>query len=132
MVQEESSVTLGGKLPDIALPTLPGAYFKLIKIIDSGTTDREQISKILVRDPVLCAQVLKLANSAYFSAGRSVQSVDDAIKILGTDVLVTLALTVYVIDAFNDMDSSLMNMKKFNRLQVFLISLTHYNFSIFY
>lgn len=113
MVQEEKPDTAAGMLPGIALPSLPEAYFELKKIIDSDTADREQISKILVRDPVLCAQVLKLANSAYFSGGRSVQSVDDAIQILGTDVLVTLALTVYIIDAFKDIDPRLMDMKKF-------------------
>ena len=113
MVQEEKPNSPGELVRGNALPSLPEAYFELRKVIDSDTADLGHISQILKHEPVLSAQVLRLANSAYFSGSRSVDSVDDAIQIVGTDVLVTLALTIYIIDAFKGIDPGLMNMKKF-------------------
>jgi HD-like signal output (HDOD) protein len=113
MVLEQWADSAAEMVRGAALPSLPEAYFELKKVIDSDTADREKISQILLREPVLCAQVLKLANCAYFSGGRSVQSVNDAIHILGTDVLVTLALTIYILDAFKGIDPELVDMKKF-------------------
>ena len=95
------------------LPTLPEAYLELRAAIDSETTDIEDIAKLLTRDPVMCAKTLKLANSAYFSSGRSVETIDDAIHIIGTDVLATIAMSVYVLDVFFGIDSDLVDMKKF-------------------
>ena len=104
MVQEEKPGNPAELVRGSDIPSLPEAYFELKKVIDSETADLEHISEILIRDPVLCAQVLKLANSAYFSGGRPVLLIEDAIQILGTDALVILALTVYIINAFKGID----------------------------
>jgi len=97
----------------INLPTLAEAFFDLKRAIDSHTTDRGLISKILMRDPVMCARTLKLANSAYFMSGREIQTIDDAVQILGTNVLTSIAMAVYVVDSFRGIDSDLVDMKKF-------------------
>jgi len=95
------------------LPTLAEAFFDLKRAINSNTTDREQISKILMRDPVMCARTLKLANSAYFMSGREIETIDDAVQILGTNVLTSIAMAVYVVDSFREIDSDLVDMEKF-------------------
>lgn len=95
------------------LPSLPEAFFSLKNAIDSRTTDREQISQILMRDPVMCARTLRLAQSAYFISNKIIETVDEAVQVLGTNVLSTIAMGVYVVESFNGIDSDLVDMKKF-------------------
>jgi HD-like signal output (HDOD) protein len=42
-----------------------------------------EIAELIEADPVLSAKLLRLANSSYFQVSRSIESVDDAIRILG-------------------------------------------------
>jgi HD-like signal output (HDOD) protein len=116
------------------LPSLPEAFFKLQSAIDSKTSDRDQISRILMRDPAICARTLKLANSAYVMSNQKIETIDDAVKILGTDTLVSIAMAVYIIESFSGIDSNLMDMKKFwkqsIRMAIAVKTIAHFCLSI--
>jgi putative nucleotidyltransferase with HDIG domain len=58
------------------------------------------LKKIIQIDPPLTARVLKLANSAYYSPGRKISDIQEAIIRLGFDTVKELALSQKVCEIF--------------------------------
>lgn len=65
------------------LPGMPGAAVKLLALVDDPAVSLGRIEEILRQDPGLTANVLKLANSAYFGIPARVGSVRQAVMLLG-------------------------------------------------
>lgn len=80
------------------LPTLPGMIDKISKAVESKRFSAADIGKLISRDQVLTAKVLKLANSAFFGFSRKVGSLTQALVLLGFDVVKGLILTSSVFD----------------------------------
>ncbi len=83
------------------LPTLPTTVAKLIEVIDQPATSAQSLSNIVSGDQVLTAQILKLANSAYYGFPRKINTITLAIVVLGYETLKNLVLSVTVIDRFS-------------------------------
>ena len=66
-----------------SFPSMPGAAVNLLALIDNPEINLFQIEKRLRQDPGLTANLLKLANSAYFGIPTKVGSVRQAILLLG-------------------------------------------------
>ncbi|MEO7733237.1 MAG: response regulator [Kofleriaceae bacterium] len=81
------------------LPTPPGIFFDLARLIQSPTTSVSDVAKVVTRDPALSAKLLQLVNSAYFGTGQSTTSIEQAVALLGTDRLRYIALTASVFSA---------------------------------
>jgi len=75
-----------------AFPAMPGAALKLMTLADAPGTTVQQIEDILRQDPGLTANLLKLANSAYFGIPSKVGSVRQALMLLGLKRLVQLVV----------------------------------------
>jgi HD-like signal output (HDOD) protein len=65
------------------LPTVPRVTHRVIASFGSENVTVGEIAQLIEADPVLSANLLRLANSSYFQVIRSIESVDDAIRILG-------------------------------------------------
>ncbi len=100
------------------LPSLPEVFLELKAAINSNIIDRKQISKILMRDPAMCTRTLRLAKSAYFISAREIETIDDAVQTIGTNALTSIAMAVYVVDVFKNIDSDLVDMEKFWRQSI--------------
>lgn len=83
------------------LPTLPTTVARLIDIIDRPDTSAQDLSRIISSDQVLAAQILKLANSAYYGFPRKINTITLAIVVLGFETIKNLVLSVSVIDRFS-------------------------------
>ncbi len=66
-----------------AVPAAPRMYFQLARLIRDPEIGLTRIAGELSQDPALVARVLRLCNSAYFSAGREVTDVRSAVTRLG-------------------------------------------------
>ncbi|MBN2526221.1 MAG: HDOD domain-containing protein [Deltaproteobacteria bacterium] len=66
------------------LPTLPTAVAQLSRLIASPTSSAKDFETVIRPDPSLTANLLRLANSAYFGLRREVISVKQAITLLGS------------------------------------------------
>jgi HD-like signal output (HDOD) protein len=86
---------LGRARQEIArLSSLPVMDNRLLKVIgepDAGS-QFEQLSALLHADPALAARVLKVANSAFFSGSRSIDTIKRALEILGTTAVIGIAM----------------------------------------
>jgi putative nucleotidyltransferase with HDIG domain len=77
-------------------PGMPGAAIKLLALVDDPGTTVPQIESILGQDPGLTANLLKLANSAYFGFPSKVGSVRQAIVLLGLKRLTRMVIAACV------------------------------------
>ena len=66
------------------LPHLPDSVLRLVTVVSDPCSTLEQIVNAIRYDQVLTAEVLRLCNSAYFGLARTVESLEDAICLLGT------------------------------------------------
>jgi putative nucleotidyltransferase with HDIG domain len=73
-------------------PSMPGAAVKLLALIDDPDMSVSQIEAILRHDAGLTANILKLANSAYFGIPSKVGSVRQAVVILGLKCLIQMVI----------------------------------------
>lgn len=71
---------------------MPGAAVKLLALIDDPDMSVSQIESILRHDAGLTANILKLANSAYFGIPSKVGSVRQAVLILGLKRLIQMVI----------------------------------------
>ena len=79
-----------------SFPGMPGTALKLLAMIDDPSMRVSQIEKILRQDPGLTANVLRLANSAYFGIPSKVGSIRQAVILLGLKRLIQMVIAACV------------------------------------
>jgi putative nucleotidyltransferase with HDIG domain len=75
-----------------SFPSMPGAAVKLLALINDPDINVTQIEHILGHDPGLTANLLRLANSAYFGIPSKVGSVRQAVLLLGLKRLIQMVI----------------------------------------
>ena len=76
-----------------ALPSRPGVYMELNRVLSDPDWQPHQVSAVLERDVAMSAKVLQLANSALSGLTSTVTSVRDAVMYLGVETIRSLSLT---------------------------------------
>ncbi len=59
------------------------SVYKISNLLDDPQVDLSRIAKIISTDPILSNKILRTANSAYFGTGKSVDSINHALALLG-------------------------------------------------
>ena len=85
-----------------ALPTVPRVVQSLIASFQREDVTAQTIAAQLEADPVLSAKTLRLANSAYFHVSRSIETLDDALHMLGFVMVRNLVLAAGIGQAFKN------------------------------
>jgi HD-like signal output (HDOD) protein len=80
------------------LPGLPDLYLQISQELRSFDPSVGRILEKLRRDPSLCTKVLRLVNSSYFGLSQAVTDLDDAVNLLGVEMLQSLVLFSGVCD----------------------------------
>ncbi len=65
------------------LPALPEAVTKIINMVNNPDVDFKLVANEISKDQTITTNLLKLCNSAYFSKGKEISSIDRAIVTLG-------------------------------------------------
>lgn len=89
------------------LPTLPPVVQKLCKMIEDERTSLNQIAELIEKDQVITTKVLRLANSAFYGFPRKVSTVNQAMMLLGMNVLKILVMTSSIFDIIHKQDVGL-------------------------
>lgn len=83
-----------------AMPAMPEVATKLLKSFERDDVSLGELTALIVRDQVLSAKVLRLANSVRYSPSREVASLNDAAACLGMITLRDLTLSACMTGAF--------------------------------
>jgi putative nucleotidyltransferase with HDIG domain len=88
------------------LPTPPIVFHQIQKVMNDPKVSAGQVASILGEDPAMSVKVLKLTNSAFYGLAREVDSVKQAVVIVGMEAIKNLVLSASVLDMFkgNDFD----------------------------
>ena len=73
----------------------------IVRIINDPRSTARDLKELIDVDPPLTARVLRLANSAYYSPGRRIGEISQAIIIIGFDAVKELALSQKVSEVFS-------------------------------
>jgi HD-like signal output (HDOD) protein/CheY-like chemotaxis protein len=74
------------------LPSLPSVYQRILACLREPEPDIAEVGRIIGADMVMTAMILKLANSAFFGAGKSFKTAERAVSFLGLDTIAGLVL----------------------------------------
>ncbi len=86
-----------------ALPSIPKVVQEVIDSFNNDDVSIDEISRKLSADQVLSAKLLRLANSSYYHASRTVGTVDDAVLMLGFMTVRTLVVSSGLTSGFKSM-----------------------------
>jgi HD-like signal output (HDOD) protein len=78
--------------PAYRAPVLPSVAMELMRLTRQSQVRLPEVRQVLERDPLLAARVLQLAQSALYSGGVAIRSLDEAITRLGLRTLEELFL----------------------------------------
>ncbi len=82
------------------LPALPSVYFELIEEFSSQFFSLRKISELISSDVGLTTEILKMVNSSYFGLGKKVTSPQQAVVLLGGEIVKGLILTAHISRSF--------------------------------
>lgn len=81
------------------LPALPHITYRVLKLTSDPKTSIAELANTIVKDQVLTAKVLRMANSVYYGYARRIYSISEALIILGFSTVrnLVLAASVYTV-----------------------------------
>ncbi len=97
--------------PKLASPPL--IYGRLVAAIQDPRSRSSDIAQILQEDPGLAARILRVVNSAFYAFPKRIETVSQAVTVVGTAQIRDLALATSVISVFRNVPRDLVDMKGF-------------------
>lgn len=89
-------------VPLDSLPSMPAAAMRIVSLCDDPDVDISRLADTVALDPALSARILKIANSAAYSPGSEVTSLDRAMMLMGTKLVKLTALGFVVSSTLAD------------------------------
>ena len=86
------------------LPTPPIVFHQIQKVLNEPNASAIDVAKILSEDPAMSVKVLKLTNSAFYGLAREIESVREAVVMVGMEAVKNLVLSASVLDMFKGDD----------------------------
>lgn len=77
-----------------ALPTMPEIATKILNMVNNPEVSFKDVAEEISKDQSMTTNVLKLCNSAYFSRGKEITSIDRAIVTLGIKEITSIVMVI--------------------------------------
>lgn len=97
----------------VNLPIMPRVVQEVIQILNTEDVDIKKLVDTINHDQVISAKILRLSNSSYYGRSRKIQTIENAISLVGLNSLRTLVLACGVTGAFKEIPG--FDLKKFWR-----------------
>jgi putative nucleotidyltransferase with HDIG domain len=82
------------------LPVMPPVAAEVIRKAEDPDTAVKELSELISRDAALAVRVLKIANSSFYAMPREIQSIQQAIMLLGYSTLRSVVVAASMKDVF--------------------------------
>jgi len=82
------------------LPTLPEVVQNATMMLENPLITAQEIGNVISKDIAISSKVLKLVNSSFYGFPRTIDTISQAVVILGFNTLKNTILSVGIIDAF--------------------------------
>jgi len=97
----------------LRLASPPLIYQRLMEVINHPRGGTSDVANVIREDTALTARLLKVVNSAFFAFPRRVDTVSQAVTVVGTSQVRDLALATSVLTLFNNLPPDLVDMDGF-------------------
>jgi len=97
------------------LPALPQVVMELVASLNDENCDLDHIARQIARDPAMAAKTLRLANSSFYGLSRQIQSIDQAIAVLGFHTVRNIATTTGLVRGASALANESQDLKPFWR-----------------
>lgn len=77
-----------------ALPTMPEVASKILNMVNDPEVSFKAVAEEISKDQSMTTNILKLCNSAYFSKGKEITSIDRAIVTLGIKEVTSIVMVI--------------------------------------
>lgn len=94
------------------LPVLPKAYVRITDELAKGDPSPKAVGEIVAEDAGLTANILKLVNSAYFGLARPIAAPQQAVIVLGVNVIRSVILSLHVFESFQTTEETAFSLSK--------------------
>ena len=94
------------------VPSLPEVVLQVCRMVNDPHANASHIHAIMVKDPAMAAKMLRMVNSVYYGLREPVNDLEKAVLILGFKTVRSIALSVSVLNAFQQQSANF-NMKSF-------------------
>ncbi|MFT5656770.1 MAG: HD-like signal output (HDOD) protein [Gammaproteobacteria bacterium] len=95
------------------LISLPEIYYRLEAAIESPSSTIADFASLLGSDPDLCARLLSMANSAFYSFPAKIETIERAVSTIGLRQIRELVLATSIMKMFNKVPLGMVNMSSF-------------------
>ena len=86
-VSMEKLIMLTGDLPPISFVAR-----KVMEVVNNPSTDANTLQQIISKDQGMAGQIMKIANSALYASSRKIETLTDAIIMLGFNSIRSLSI----------------------------------------
>ncbi len=101
--------TLGKIISRIGdLPAMPAVVGEVLALTANSDIPLSDVSRVIERDPILTAKLLKVSNSPYYGMRQVVGTLKLALVILGVREVRNIVIGVAVLDSLRDKDTELL------------------------
>lgn len=83
------------------LPTLPTVFLNIMSLMRNPDTPIKEIARVVESDPAITMKILRLINSSFYGLARTVDSVHQAIVLLGANALKNVVITISIFKVLN-------------------------------
>jgi len=97
--------------PELGSPPL--IYQRLVDVINHPRGGAGDVANVIRQDTALTARLLKLVNSAFFSFPKRIETVSQAVSVVGTSQVRDLALATSVMDMFDQIPPQTIDADRF-------------------
>jgi len=80
------------------VPTLPKIASKVLQMINSDNVSLDELQLTIENDQAFASRVLKIANSSFYGRNRSIDSISDAILLIGFKTMSSLVIAAAMRD----------------------------------
>ncbi len=88
------------------LPTLPEILLEIQKLMSSNDFTANKVTNLINNDPSMVAQILKVANSAYYSFPNEIKEVKFAVAYMGINDVYRIILSLTVVNTLSTEDKA--------------------------
>jgi len=93
--------------------SLPSVYHRITEVMSDPYSSSGDFGAVVSEDPGLTARLLRLVNSAFYNLPSEIDSVTQALSVIGTHQLHDLVLATSVISMFDDVPAEFIDMESF-------------------
>jgi len=88
-------------LKECSLPAMPHVAAKILRLANDPKSRMDELQRVIFADPALTSRILMIANSAYYGLRRKVDTLSDALFVLGFDAVKNLSIAVATKEIYN-------------------------------